>query len=214
MKKLKLKTNKYKGKLIVFEGVDGAGKTTLLNLTSEYLKKHNIPFVSIKMPSDFIRNHPVFNAYDNNKDDTVRNMVNLEHLTTFVSGDRLLTLDTQIIPALKQGLVVLCDRYCFTGYMHSPTSLIKKITNQFIKPNLVVMPIASTPILKKRVQQREQEKNNYYSEQNVKNQLYKFNILAKKHHFTIINTEQNQTNINEKLYSVLNKIINFKNSFY
>lgn len=206
MKKLKLQKNNYNGKLIVFEGVDGSGKTTLLNLASEYFRKQNIPHITLKMPSDFIRKHPVFNAYDNSLDDTTRKIINLEHLTTFVMGDRLITLEAQIIPALKQGLYVLCDRYCFTGYMHCPTKLIRALSNKFVKPNLVIMPVANKVTLKNRIQQRENEKNNYYNEQNVINQILKFNVLAKKHHFTTINTEQEQAKINNELYSALNKV--------
>ena len=33
MKKLKLRNNPYRGRLLVFEGTDGAGKTTLIELT-------------------------------------------------------------------------------------------------------------------------------------------------------------------------------------
>ena len=40
-RKLKLRKNPYKGKLIVFEGTDGAGKTTLISLTKKYLEEKN-----------------------------------------------------------------------------------------------------------------------------------------------------------------------------
>jgi len=159
------------------------------------------------MPSDFVKSHPIFDAYDNSQDDTIRNTVNLTHLTVFVSGDRLLSLDTKIIPALKQGLVVLCDRYCFTGLARCTTKLVHKISNEFIKPNLVIMPTADSKTLKQRVTTRTHEKNNYYNEQSVAWQIKKFNTLAKKHKFVTINTEQEQNIVNNKLYEQLNNIV-------
>ena len=42
-RKLQLRTNPYKGKLLVFEGTDGAGKTTLISMTEHYIEgKHGI----------------------------------------------------------------------------------------------------------------------------------------------------------------------------
>jgi|LGOV01.1.fsa_nt_gb dTMP kinase len=210
MKKMKLQPNKYSGKLIVFEGVDGCGKTTILGLASEYFKKHNIAHVTIKMPSDRVRNNPIFHDFDNSTDDTTRNTVNLEHLSIFVGGDRLLTLDTEIIPALKMGKIVLCDRYCYTGYVRCTTPLIHKISEGFIKPNLVIMPAASPQVLKQRVTQRENEKNNYYNETDVKLQIDKFAFLSKKHKFITLNTEQAQNKINKQLYTTLNQLIKNK----
>ena len=54
MSKIRLQKRKYKGKLIVFEGIDGSGKTTLINNLIEYLKQNNagratfLPMTAIK----------------------------------------------------------------------------------------------------------------------------------------------------------------------
>lgn len=199
MRKLYLKKHSYKGKLIVFEGVDGSGKTTLLEVVSEYLKSKNIEHTKVKMPSDFMRQNPVFHAYDNSLDNTVRKTANLTNLTIFVSGDRLVTLDNIIIPALKDGRIVLCDRYCFTGYAHCQNKIIRQITNRFIKPDIVFLPIADLATVKQRVKMRPNEKDNYYDEKKVEKLMQNFLKLAKKQKFIVIDTEKNQKEINNQL---------------
>lgn len=210
MKKLKLKNNCYAGKLIVFEGVDGSGKTSLMQIASDYLTSKNIEYIKIKMPSDFVRSNPIFDAYDNSKNDSIRKTVNLTNLTIFVSGDRLLTLDSIIIPALKEGKCVLCDRYCYTGYVRCTEKIIEKISNKFIKPDVVFLPFASPLTLKNRVKTRINEKNNYYNEEDVKIQIQKFDFLAKKCNFIKINTENNLDITIQKLCAIVDKILFFK----
>ena len=207
MKNIKLKKHKFKGKLIVFEGIDGSGKTTLLNLTKKYLTEHEIDCVSLKMPSDFIRNHKIFQDYDNSINPQTRNDIDLTNLTIFVTGDRLLSLDSQIIPALKRGDVVLCDRYCYTGYVRCTNKVIAKLCQRFIKPDLVIYAKIDFTTAKQRVKSRAEEKDNFYDEMDVLKQIKKFDDLAKYNNFKIIETTLNQTKINQNLIDCIKKTV-------
>lgn len=180
--------NNYIGKLIVFEGTDGSGKTTLLNQTKKILEQQNIECYATKMPSQRVRNIDIFNEYDKSNDDTIRNTVDLENLTIFVSGDRLLVQDLEIIPALKHGKIVLCDRYCFTSLARCNTPLIKKLANRFIKPDITIYAYAPFEIVKSRVKSRINEKNDFFDEKDVKNQIKIFNKLAKENNFETVDT--------------------------
>ena len=186
--KLNLQKNKYFGKLIVFEGCDGSGKTTLLNFVKEYLQKQGKQVYTTKMPSQRVRNIDIFNDYDKSLDNTTRQIVNLENLTVFVSGDRLLVQDIEIVPALKQGKIVLCDRYCYTSIARCNTKIIKSIAQNFIKPDLVIYTKANPQVLKQRVKSRQNEKNDFYDEDDVKNQILIFDALSKSNNFYEIDT--------------------------
>lgn len=99
----------FPGKLIVVEGVDGSGKSTQLNLLRNWLeaKGHNVIFTewnSSKLISKTIKA-----AKRNNQ--LIPVTFSILHATDF--ADRL---ENIIIPALKAGLVVLADRYCFTAF--------------------------------------------------------------------------------------------------
>ena len=62
MKKLKLRNNPYRGRLLVFEGTDGAGKTTLIELTRKYLEEKNGigTVLCVKQPTDLSRKTKLF----------------------------------------------------------------------------------------------------------------------------------------------------------
>lgn len=207
MKKLKLKANRYPGKLIVFEGVDGSGKTTLADKAVDFLGNRGIACKYVKMPSDRVRNLSIFNDYDNSTDSETRNTVDLINITVFVSGDRLLTLDTEIIPALKEGKYVLCDRYCFTGFVRCDDDIIYRISKRFIRPDCTFLATASPLTVEKRVKGREKEKNNHYDRENVLSQMKRFDFLAKKQGFIKLDTDMPEEKTDNQLYSALEEII-------
>lgn len=188
MKKLKLQKNIYGGKLFVFEGIDGSGKTTQIHEIKKYLENLGHECVYLKMPSDRMRNLKVFNDYDNSKDDKMRTLINLTNLTIMVSGDRLIQQDEIIIPSLKQNKIVLCDRYCFTGYVRCNDFLISKICERFIEPNLTFVCDCDVETAKQRVLSRKNEKDNFYDIKDVKEQKQIFLKLANKNNFIVIDT--------------------------
>ena len=189
MQKFQLKQNSYGGKIIVFEGIDGSGKTTLINFLKEYLTNKGFDVVYLKMPSDRMRNLKIFDDYDNSKDDTVRKTIDLTNLTIMVSGDRLLQQDEIIIPALKQNKVVICDRYCYTGYVRCAEPIIQQLSQRFLQPDLCFLCDCEVETAKKRIDFRKAEANNYYDKNEVNSQRERFLELAEKNDFEIINTD-------------------------
>ena len=207
MKKFNLIEHNYKGKLIVFEGIDGAGKTTLLQKAEAFLKESGKICYVTKMPSERMRNLSIFHDYDNSKEDTIRKTVNLTNLTIMVTGDRLLTLDTEIIPALEKGYYVLCDRYCYTGYIRCEDDIIYSISQRFLKPDITFLASVSLETAKNRVKARKKEKDYFYDEMGVKKQKEDFLSLAKLNQFIVIDTEEKKTEVEERLINNLKQIL-------
>ena len=205
--KYNLKSNDYSGKLIVFTGVDGAGKTTLLELCKDFLKQKNIEVYCTKMPSDRIRGMDVFRNFHDSKDEELRNAVDVFSLTVLACGDRLIVQDTEIIPALKQGKWVLCDRYCYTGNVRCRDYIIDEISEKFIQPDIAILADASPEVLKKRVMEREAEKNLFYDYKGVIEQRKKYLEIAGENNIMIINTERDLSNVKDELTTLLHKEI-------
>jgi dTMP kinase len=96
-----------KGLFITFEGPEGAGKSTQIKLLALLLKKYRIPYVVTREPggsrlSTHLRRW-ILNKLE-------YKLTGETELFLFLA-DRSQHVNEVIKPALKKGLVVLCDRY-------------------------------------------------------------------------------------------------------
>jgi dTMP kinase len=101
--------HRFPGKLFVVEGIDGSGKTTQLNLLHQWLQSEGYGVVfsewnSSPLVQDVTRR-------GKKKRMLVPSTFCLIHATDF--ADRV---ERNIIPLLKAGAVVLCDRYIYTAF--------------------------------------------------------------------------------------------------
>ena len=97
----------HKGKFITFEGIDGAGKSTQVKLLHQNLAKQGFDCIVTREPggspgSETLREILV----DKNK----YNWSNLSELLLFFAA-RKDHVEKTILPALKAGQIVICDRY-------------------------------------------------------------------------------------------------------
>ncbi len=97
------------GRLFVVEGIDGSGKSTQLALLHQWLKAEGFGVVFSEWNSSLV-------VKDTTRRGKRKRMLtpatfSLIHATDF--ADRT---ERNIIPLLKAGAVVLCDRYIFTAF--------------------------------------------------------------------------------------------------
>lgn len=110
---IKLSKGKLPGKLIVFEGTDGAGKTTMIARAERYLReRYGAEVLLQKQPTDLSRKTKLFQKM----------MYCAHHEEIDYRAVQLLTLSDRvqhnhevILPALREGKVVICDRYLYTS---------------------------------------------------------------------------------------------------
>jgi dTMP kinase len=98
---------KRRGLFITFEGPEGSGKTTQVRLLGDLLKRFRIPFILTREPggsklSTHLRRW-ILNKLE-------YNLASETELFLFLA-DRAQHVKEVIVPALKRGDVVLCDRY-------------------------------------------------------------------------------------------------------
>lgn len=97
---------KKKGLFITFEGIDGSGKTTQLELVDKYLKEKNLKTLLTLEPGgcELGKNiRQILLHYDSYVNDTAELFLYL--------ADRAQHTDTVILKGLKEGSIVLCDRF-------------------------------------------------------------------------------------------------------
>lgn len=103
------KKHDFPGKLIVVEGVDGSGKSTQLDLLRNWLEAKGQSVIFTEWNSSALISKTIRKAKQANS--LIPVTFSLLHATDF--ADRL---ENIIIPALKAGLIVLADRYCYTAF--------------------------------------------------------------------------------------------------
>jgi dTMP kinase len=101
--------HRFPGKLFVVEGIDGSGKSTQLNLLHQWLLSEGYGVVFSEWNSSpLVRD---VTKRGKKKRMLVPSTFSLIHATDF--ADRV---EHNIIPLLKAGAVVLCDRYIYTAF--------------------------------------------------------------------------------------------------
>lgn len=96
-----------KGRLIVFEGVEGCGKTSQIQLTQEWLQSFEISVVVTRQPGGTELGLHLRKLLLSAKSNLIANRTEL----LLYAADRSQHVEQVIKPSLKDGAIVLCDRY-------------------------------------------------------------------------------------------------------
>ena len=121
------------GKFIAFEGIDGAGLTTQSQLLEKYLKSKGFVVVLTKEPTNGLIGGLIKAGLKHEWKTT-----NLT-LQLLFSADRAHHLETEIIPALNEGKIVISDRYLFSTLAYGMVDLdkdwLEALNKKFLIPD-------------------------------------------------------------------------------
>lgn len=109
--KLEMQKNEFDGKLITFCGLDGCGKTTQIKRLTEWLESKGHKVYLTKQPSDFVRNSEIFRTY---MDTPTHDAFDYRALSLLCASDRVQHSNRVISQKLKEGYVVISDRYYYS----------------------------------------------------------------------------------------------------
>ncbi len=157
-KTMSTKTNKLKGKLIVFEGIDGSGKSTQIKRIKKYIKNQ---FDRDVVVSSW-KSAPIVSDYLRDLDKLDEQPSPLA-LSLIIAADLNERVQKEIVPALERGKVVICDRYTYTGLVRDKvvnnidTAWLEDIYSFAPKPDMVFYFQVNDATSVERVDQRMQE---------------------------------------------------------
>ena len=132
-----------KGMFITFEGGDGCGKTTQIELLDEYLRNKGYKTLLTREPGSKglgIKLREILLNYDGEVSPTCESFLFL--------ADRAQHVDCIIKPALKEGVIVLCDRHtdstvAYQGYGRGldleQIHRLNTIATNGLKPDLTIV---------------------------------------------------------------------------
>jgi dTMP kinase len=129
-----LTPNRYRGKLIIVEGIDGSGKSTQLSLLSRWLRSSGYAVAFSEWNSSPL-------VHDTTRRGKKKEMFtpatfSLLHATDF--ADRT---ERYILPLMRAGAIVCADRYAFTAFARDVArgvdrQWVRNLYSFAIRPNL------------------------------------------------------------------------------
>lgn len=209
MPQLNMFPNDTPGKLITFCGLDGCGKTTMLTLLKDKLQeKHNLYIT--KQPTDFVRNSDIFRTYMDCPD---HSSYDYRSLTLLAASDRIQHSNMQIYPHLKQGDVVISDRYFYSCLANlnargfEADKWIYEIAESVVKPDIAFFFDVPVEIAVARVRTRPAEKDRYIDmdlQYKLREQYIK---ICQENNGILISTEQSIDIVSDIMFKEVSKIL-------
>lgn len=164
MRRLEMKPHNTSGCLITFCGLDGCGKTSMIRMLTQELKDEEIPVFVTKQPTDTMRKSEIFRTF---MDDPDHSAYEYRALSLMSAADRIQHANKVILPALREGRVVISDRYIYSclanlrarGY--GADEWIYEIAKDIPQPDLAFFLDVPVETAIQRVRKRAEEKDRY-----------------------------------------------------
>ena len=199
-----MKKNPYKGKFIVFEGIDGSGKTTQFRMLANYLKNNKSNILITKEPTRGRVGKIIYNILEG------REKASHIFLQLLFSSDRAEHLEKKVIPALKSGKTVLCDRYLFSTLAYGNSEIgdmnwLENLSKHFILPDITFLIKVSPSESIHRVNNvRKKDSTIFEKEKKLKKIWKNYEILSKKYkNFYVINGERDKNRVFEDIKRII-----------
>ena len=163
MKRLQMRKNETSGFLITFCGLDGCGKTTMMKRLIAELEQEYALFVT-KQPTNAVRDSEIFRTYMDCPD---HDAFDYRSLSLLAASDRLQHVNKVIEPKMREGKIVLSDRYFYSCLSNlrargfGKDTWIYEIAKSVIRPDLAFFFDVPVPEAVARVRKRPEEKTRY-----------------------------------------------------
>ena len=163
MKRLNMRKKAGGGFLITFCGLDGCGKTTMINRLKNDLLANCEVFLT-KQPTESVRKSDIFRTYMDSPD---HSNYDYRSLSLLAASDRVQHTSKVIEPALREGKIILSDRYFYSclanlrarGFEND--NWIYEIAENLIEPDVAFFFDVPVEIAVCRVRRRPEEKERY-----------------------------------------------------
>lgn len=101
---------------VVFDGIDGGGKSTLVAATAHLFERRGFDVEVTRSPPRKAVERPLYLRYLH--DPSARDGIDYRGLVAVLIGQRLQHAHEVVIPALRAGTAVVCDRYIYSAAAH------------------------------------------------------------------------------------------------
>jgi len=172
-----MKNNPYPGKFIVIEGLDGSGQSTQAGLLKDFLIKKSYQVILTKEPT-----------LDSEAGKRIRETLDKKFetepskLQELFAQDRKKHLENVIIPALKEGKIVISDRYFFSSFAYGASSGVNldwliKINNEFLLPDLTFILKVKPEVCLERIEKRNLKRTFFEEKEKLEKVWQNYQVL-------------------------------------
>ncbi|HOA47668.1 MAG TPA: dTMP kinase [Candidatus Paceibacterota bacterium] len=194
--------NPYPGKFIVFEGIDGSGKSTQAGLLFHYLKERKKRVHSTSEPTQYLIGGLIKSWLAKDWQSTP------DCLQLLFAADRAYHLDKEIIPLLKKGVTVVCDRYSLSTLAYGALELdldwLITLNQNFIAPDVTFLLNTPPKICLERMQKERFFLNLFEEEKKLKKIWQNYQRLTKKYkNIYTINGEKSIEEVSKEIKKIL-----------
>jgi len=199
--------NKSRGKFIVLEGLDGSGQTTQALKLRDFLLEKNLKVHLTKEPTDSLIGGLIRSQLRQYWKSSQ------ECLQLLFAADRSFHLEKEILPLLKKGVNVICDRYLFSSLAYGALEIKDKnwlweINRQFLLPDLIIFLKVPAKTCLVRIKNNRFERTLFEKENILKEVLKNYLDLKKKfQNFFIVEGNKSPELVFEEIKEILKKTL-------
>lgn len=163
----KMLKNQYPGKFIVLEGLDGSGQSTQVSLLGDFFIKNGKDVVLTKEPTQTSEAGKKIKKILEEKIE-----IDPLEFQKLYAQDRKEHLENIIIPALKQGKIVISDRYFFSTFAYGTAhgadlEELIKMNDNFLYPDLTFFLKVMPKVCIERIEKRADPKTLFEKEEKL-----------------------------------------------
>ncbi len=202
-----MRKNSYPGKFIVIEGLDGSGQTTQVKLLGNFFIEKGYEVVLTKEPTlASSAGKEIRDALDKKVE---AEPLKLQELFTL---DRKEHLERLIEPALKEGKIVISDRYFFSTFAFGAADGLDLewligLNNDFLLPDLTFILQVSPEVCVRRIEKRGQGIKLFEKKEKLEKVWQTYKILPNRfENVYIVNGESSI----EEVFNAIKTIISLK----
>ena len=203
-----------RGIFITVEGSDGSGKSTQIDHIKKYFKDRNIQAIFTREPGG---THIGEKIRDIILDNDNSEMTGLTEAFLYAAA-RAQHVDEKIIPALKQGRIVICDRFvdssiAYQGYGRNLGKSVK-VMNQYAVRNAVPDLTIFFDLPPEKGRERIRRGNMTFDrleEENIDfhNRVYRGyqEIIEEEERFAVIDASKTEEQVRDDVFAILDRLL-------